>query len=156
MPTLTVMCGISGSGKSTYAKKMYLDDENWLTTEWLSSDKIRAELYGDESIQGNPKRVFRTMNERMAIALKEGYNVIYDATNLCASRRKDLISLARQSAANVKCECVVMATSFFDCIANQEKRRRKVPYDVIARQYYQKEEPTAAEGWDIITLYPAN
>lgn len=155
MPTLTVMCGISGSGKSTYAKKLYLDDENWLTTEWLSSDKIRAEIYGDESVQGNPKQVFRIMNERMVAALKEGYDVIYDATNLSASRRKALIDLARQSAADVKCECVVMATSFFDCIANQELRRRKVPQSVICRQYYQKEEPTAAEGWDTIITHPA-
>ena len=52
---LIILCGIPGSGKTTYAKK-YI--ENNANTIHLSSDAIRKELYGDESVQGNPGEVF--------------------------------------------------------------------------------------------------
>ena len=53
IPTLTLLIGLPGSGKTTYAKnyaQKYIND-----VVHLSSDKIRQELYGDETIQGNPE-----------------------------------------------------------------------------------------------------
>lgn len=43
-PTLWVMCGLSGSGKSTIAKQLAQEHEN---TVIVSSDSVREELTGD-------------------------------------------------------------------------------------------------------------
>ena len=51
-PILTVLVGLPGSGKSTYANKI----KNAIL---CSSDKVREELYGDENIQGDKQKVFR-------------------------------------------------------------------------------------------------
>ena len=78
MPFLFFLVGISGSGKSTIAQE-YAEKFN---AEVFSSDKIRFELYGDESIQDNPQKVFQILHKRIKTALKQGKNAIYDATNL--------------------------------------------------------------------------
>ena len=49
LPELIVLCGLPGAGKSTYARQ-YVQEHS--ETKIMSSDSIRKELYGDESIQG--------------------------------------------------------------------------------------------------------
>ena len=53
MTKVYMLVGIPCSGKSSFVK-----EQNGI---WISSDKIREELYGDESIQENPEKVFRVM-----------------------------------------------------------------------------------------------
>ena len=74
-PKLIILCGIPGSGKSTYAKTY--TERNYNTIH-LSSDEIRKELYGDENIQGNPGEVFTLMQKRAVEAFNNGYSVLYD------------------------------------------------------------------------------
>ena len=83
VPKLEILIGLPGSGKSTYCKEKRESNSN---SVYLSSDKIREELYGNESIQGNPAEVFTLMQSRAIEALKNGIDVFYDATNLT---RKD-------------------------------------------------------------------
>ena len=54
MPTLTLMIGCPGSGKSTIAKKMAQNTGAVI----VSTDAIRGELFGDENCQMNPRLVF--------------------------------------------------------------------------------------------------
>ena len=91
MATLNIMIGIPGSGKSNYAKKCLLTNNS----VYLSSDDIRVELYGFED-QTHNDVVFETMKKRTLNALKEGKDVIYDATNLNKKRRSGIISEARK------------------------------------------------------------
>lgn len=72
-----ILIGLPASGKSTYAEKIKNDN-----TVVLSSDSIRKEIYGNESIQGNPKEIFDTLYSRMRSALSENKDVIVDATNI--------------------------------------------------------------------------
>ena len=69
IPTLTLLIGPPGSGKTTYAQRHSEDDKNIVH---LSSDKIRQELYGDEAIQGNPEEVFGLMRARALDCLDKG------------------------------------------------------------------------------------
>ena len=82
-PILAVMVGISGSGKSTYAKglKTALLLENKLPSESVSTDDIRLEITGNAEDQTQNGRVFSVARARVAAALAAGKNCIIDATS---------------------------------------------------------------------------
>ena len=68
MTNLYMMCGISGSGKTTWADayaKVY-------HAQVFSSDAIRAELFGDENNQKHNSQVFDVLHERVRAALIQG------------------------------------------------------------------------------------
>ena len=62
-PLLTVMVGLSGSGKSTIARTE-LADEN---TVIVSSDAIREELCGTVEDQSKNVEVFKLFHEKFAV-----------------------------------------------------------------------------------------
>ena len=88
IPKLEILIGLPGSGKSTYYKEECKSNSN---SVYLSSDKICEELYGNESIQGNPVEVFTLMQSRAIEALKSGRDVFYDATNLTRKDRAGIL-----------------------------------------------------------------
>jgi predicted kinase len=78
-PSLILLVGIPGSGKTTYAEKYIKENP---CTVHLSSDKIRAELWGNEDTQGDNNEVFSLMQSRAIETLNNGQSVVYDATNI--------------------------------------------------------------------------
>ena len=80
MPKLYVMCGISGSGKSTYAKSIQSSAQN--RTIIISTDELRAMLYGDASDQTDPELIFNMAYSMIQMLLERNYDVIFDAMNL--------------------------------------------------------------------------
>lgn len=146
MNTLIVTCGIPGCGKTTWAEKQ---KDQYLI---FDSDKIRKELYGDESVQTNPAYVFSIMRERTLAALKEGKNVIYCATNINTNHRKQLITFIRKYASSVRLLLVIFNLNLETCLERNFARERHVPEYVINRMYTQliHNYPSITEGWDEI------
>lgn len=118
----------------------------------LESDAIRKELWGDENDQQNPAKVFQVMNQRTLEALKNNYDVVYDATNLSKKRRTNLIKELRNKIPELFCKCIVVVTHYDACIARQNMRERKVPEEVIFKQICHFQCPWYDEGWDLIDL----
>lgn len=58
---LIMLVGIPGSGKSTYADKLVKDNPEIIVH---SSDKLREELYGDSSIQGDNGKLFEELHKK--------------------------------------------------------------------------------------------
>ena len=145
-PTFTMMVGLVGSGKSTYAKRL-AEETNAII---CSSDAIREELYGDENSQDNNEEVFEILHSRIKENLKNGKNVIYDATNINSKRRRAFLSELR----NIPCvkKCVIIATPFEMCCIQNESRDRVVPYEVIERMYKNWNTPYWFEGWNEIEI----
>lgn len=148
-----MLVGISGSGKTTYAKH-FVDTKAQEGEEIviLSSDAIREELYGDASIQRDPSKVFELMNQRTFNEIKAGRSVIYDATNLISARRVEMVEQIRKIAPDCLCVCIYCEISVELCISRQKERERKVPAHVIRRQDHQFQEISYTEGWDLICL----
>lgn len=148
MTTFHLLVGLSGSGKTTYAKDIE-DGENCVL---LSSDDLRKEFYGNENIQDNPSFIFEQMRIRTLRALKEGKDVIYDATNLSSKRRKALLGQLPKNTLKL-CHCII--TPLEKCVENDSKRERHVSEHVIMRQLEQFQMPWYDEGWnDIIIVKP--
>lgn len=142
----TMMVGLPGSGKSTYAEKLSKEHNAVI----CSSDKIREELCGDENSQDNNSAVFKLLHSRIKEHLRNGENVIYDATNINCKRRRAFLSELR----NIPCKkiCVIMATHFEECCERNDVRNRVVPYEVIERMYKNWNTPYWFEGWDKILV----
>ena len=145
-PTFTMMVGLVGSGKSTYAKQL-AEETNAII---CSSDAIREELCGDENSQDNNNEVFKILHSRIKENLKNGKNVIYDATNINSKRRRAFLSELRRIPCVKK--CVVMVTPFELCCNQNESRNRVVPYEVIERMYKNWNTPYWFEGWNKIEI----
>lgn len=144
MVNLFYLIGLPASGKSTWAKEHESDN-----TIWLSSDKIRKELFNDEKSQINNKRVFEEMRKRALEYIKKGKNVIFDATNINSKKRRVFLN---QLSINVKKNCIYFATEYLECLYGNENRERKVPIEVIESMYKRLEIPMYFEGWDNISV----
>lgn len=145
-PKLILLVGIPGSGKTTYAKD-YI--EQAANTVHLSSDAIRKELYGDESIQGNPADVFSLMQKRAVEALNNGQNVLYDATNITRKDRASIINICPKFA---KIECHIIWAPIEVCIERDAERNRTVGKEVIDRMLKKFQAPYYDEGIDEIEI----
>lgn len=147
MAKLIMMCGVSGSGKSTVAMRYALTQSAII----FSSDAIRGEIYGDENCQKNPGRVFDILHQRITKTLSEGFDVVYDATNLSCKRRMSFL----KTIAHIDCEkrCVVVITTPEDITERMTQRDRKVPAEVVHKQMCQFQCPNYYEGWDKIEVF---
>ena len=147
-PTLIILCGIPGSGKTTYSKNYIERNKN---TVHLSSDAIRKELYGDENIQGNPSDVFSLMQQRAIEALNNGQDVIYDSTAMTRKDRQGIISVCPRLA---KIECHIIWAPIETCIERDATRNRTVGKDVINKMLKRFQAPYYDEGIDSIKIIP--
>ena len=144
MAELIMMVGVAGSGKSTIAMRYALTRSAII----YSSDSIREEIYGDENCQKDPGRVFDILHQRVTEALSDGFDVVYDATNLSCKRRMNFL----KTIAHIDCKktCVVVVTTPEDIEERMKYRERKVPMDVVHRQLCQFQCPNYYEGWDSV------
>ena len=148
---LIMMMGVPGSGKSTIALEYAaLYRAKGYNVKIISSDGVRAELYGDESIQGDNKQIFSIVESRIFEQLRADGIAIYDATNLSSKRRKDFVQRVKAMFPEAKAHCIDVDPSLGTCLERNEQRERHVPRSVICRMYVQKEPPFITEGWDDI------
>ena len=145
-PSLILLVGIPGSGKTTYAEKYIKENHNAVH---LSSDKIRAELWGNEATQGDNNEVFSLMQSRAIEALNNGQNVVYDATNITSKDRSYIISLCPKF---VKIECHIIWAPIETCIERDAARERTVGKEVIDRMLKRFQAPFVDEGLDEIKV----
>ncbi len=87
---LVLLLGISGSGKSTFARRHFAADEV------LSSDAMRAVVGRGESDQAASRAAFGALHEAAASRLEGALLTVVDATNLSPRARKPFRQLARR------------------------------------------------------------
>ena len=141
---LIVLGGLPASGKSTYAEMLVASGR----FQRVCPDLIRKELYGDENIQGDGARVFKIAHHDIREYGCLSENVVFDATNINAKRRKEFVKSMRGYF-----DVIIFkwfSTPYTLCLARNEERERKVPEEVITRMWENFEHPTLDEGWDYI------
>ena len=149
MPIFHMLVGLPGSGKTYYVNK-HLKREN---TTILSSDEIRKVLLGSEDAQWDNSIVFDAMNYAAIENLRQGRNVIYDATNINSKRRIALLEqIKKEVKEDVFFVVTILATPYEICIERQQKRERKVSEEVINRMIKNFEVPYYEEGWNEIII----
>ncbi|MDH4228102.1 MAG: polynucleotide kinase-phosphatase, partial [Deltaproteobacteria bacterium] len=87
--SLVVLVGVSGSGKSSFARR------HFKATEVLSSDYCRALVSCDENNQAVTKEAFEVLHYIAAKRLELKKLTVIDATNTQQEARKPILELAR-------------------------------------------------------------
>lgn len=144
-PNFYMMCGIPGAGKSTWIDA----HKNELNTIVHSSDTIRLEM-GDVNDQSKNNQVFQILHKRVKDDLRAGKNVIMDCTGL--SRKNRISFLNELNRIPCKKICVLFATPFEFCCANNFARDRHVPDEAMCRMYKRFQTPWYSEGFDDIEI----
>ena len=88
--SLVVLAGVSGSVKSTFARRCFLK------TEVLSSDVCRGLVSDDENNRAATKEAFAVLHFIAAKRLAAGRLTVVDATNVQPEARRPLVALARE------------------------------------------------------------
>lgn len=121
-PSLVVLCGLPGTGKSYFAREL-VRKAPFL---WLSSDRTRKLLVDKPSYSRREhRRVFSAMHVLMRGYLRDGYSVVFDATNLNENVRRPLY----ESAEAVGVEPLII--------------RFTAPSDLVRRRLIDREEGRA-------------
>ncbi len=89
-PSLVVLIGASGSGKSSFAAK------HFLSTEVISSDFCRGLVSDDENDQSATDDAFAVLHFIASRRLAQPRLAVIDATNVQRDARRSLIELAKQ------------------------------------------------------------
>ena len=148
-----LLCGIPGSGKSTWAKKQIESNSN---ASWISRDIVRFSMVNEnEEYFSKESIVFLEFVKRINEAIKI-YDFIYiDATHINISSRNKILKKL-----NLK-DCEVIPVNFIVSLETAIKRNNKrtgrafIPTKVIEKMYDHfipaslQENPIYAEIWNI-------
>lgn len=145
MATMYLMVGISGAGKTTWARTRMAG------AEYIGADGIRMELFGRELTLKGYRRVHRIMNQRMRAALEQGRDVVVDSVHLSRRARRRVL---RAVPEGVRCVAVWIDTGVMQAIRNDACRQRHVPFFAIALMRPRLVEPKQEEGFHEIWRIP--
>lgn len=144
-PIVFVMCGIPGSGKSYYAKNTLMNNI-WRHRVYISSDDIREEICGDAQDQSKNWEVFELFYDRARKAVREGNDVVLDATHLTRKSRRR----CRDRFKDLDCTfiAVQLTTPIGKTIRRNRNRDRVVPEYAMNRMINAYEPVEDDEGFD--------
>jgi len=129
-PIAHMMIGAPGSGKSTTASKL----REMFDSIIVSTDQIRGDLYGDESIQGEWRDIVEELKRRVRCAKAVGKNVIIDATHARAKSRRETIKFLEECGFE-RIVPVLVHPPLDTCLERNSNRDRKVPQRVVIQMW---------------------
>lgn len=141
---VTMMCGLPGSGKSTWIAKQMPD------TPVVSLDDIREEL--DVTATDNQSAVVALAYERAREHLRQKRGFVWNATSISRMIRGKLIDLAAGYGARLR---IVYVEPPIPIIRRQNRERVKVvPESAWARMFNKLDVPTEAEAHAVEYVVP--
>jgi protein phosphatase len=126
-PSLIVLVGAAGAGKSTLAARLVPPDAI------LSSDAFRGMVAGDETDQRVTRAAFSILHRELAKRMAARRTTIVDATNVTAFARRGLVR--RASFAGVPAAAIILGLPHSLVLArNATRAGRIVPEAAVGRQ----------------------
>lgn len=142
-PTLWVMVGLSGSGRSSVAKEIAENNPN---TVIVSLDNIHEELTGKVEDQSKNEEVSKVFHKKIREALENNTNVIADATNITMRLRRAIV----ENIKGIECHKIVylIPKPFRQCKIDNLNRQHPVSEEVLDGQLIKFQIPFMEEGFD--------
>lgn len=146
-PSLVMLCGPAGSGKSTFARKHFPE------TAIVSSDRCRAMIGDDEANLSVSRDAFEVFHQIIAARLRNGRLAVADSTALSVEARRELRQVGRR--AGVPVILIVFDVSEDTSVKQDEARHRRVGRPVIREQWERLQEALKAishESYDRVMV----
>jgi predicted kinase len=158
MPTLTVLVGLPGSGKSTSIPEDF-DGFVYSTDNYIEQcAKMNGWTY-NEAFQEFIEPATKQMNEQLTIAIRQKSDVLWDQTNMSSKKRIGILSRFPKSYRKI-CICRVPPRDetewkeLNDRILHRANVSGKmIPQHIVERMADTYVEPTLDEGFDEVHLY---
>ena len=140
MSKIIILCGISNSGKSSFASTTVRHNPERYVS--VNRDKLREGFYGytEDNVSENYHRndfnylenqITAVQDNLISFWLKRGKDVIIDATNLKTSYQKDFEKFGFPT------EIIYFDVTLKEALTRNMGRKRKVDESVIEKQYQQ-------------------
>jgi predicted kinase len=140
MQQILILAGISGSGKSTFAKKFCSEKPNWLR---VNRDELRKAIAGSslndfwQTDNDYKQRIESLVNEMQKTivqqALKRKWNLLIDNTHLKLTYINQLIKLFSGFAVEIRFQLI--EASIEECIVRDQARPDHVGENAIREQF---------------------
>lgn len=146
-PSLVVLCGPAGSGKSTFAAR------HFPPTAIVSSDRCRAMLGDDERNMAVSSEAFELFHTIIDTRLRLRRLTVADSTALRPVARRTLLEIGRRHTVPVT--LIVFDVSEERCYLHDTRRERRVGRAVISQHVQQLQEALRVipgEGFDAVTM----
>ena len=155
---LILMCGIPGSGKTTFAKKYCQEHKDII---YISRDEIRfGLLQPEDDYFAHEGLVYHKFIQAVAAALNENKTVIADATFLNkGSRQRFLEVVNTYVTVPYDCYAFVMQTPIEICLERNSSRkgRANVPENTIRNMFNKFSNPSVdTENFKMIYFITEN
>lgn len=151
-PSVVVLVGASGAGKSTFAARWFAPGEI------LSSDAFREHIARDAADQRATKPAFSVLHRALTRRLDQGKLTVVDATNVQRAARRAIVR--RAAFARVPAIAIVFDLGPSLVLARNALRDgRVVPGDVVVAQLrdlqHALRDGLAADGFAAVTILRA-
>lgn len=124
-PSLVLLVGTSGSGKSTFAASRFAP------TEVLVSDRFRAMITDDEGDQTVSADAFELLHAVAEKRLLHRRLTVVDATNVEHAARQGLLKIAKSQ--HLPVDAVVLDVPLEDCLARDAARPERRVGELVIR-----------------------
>ena len=136
-PKLYLMSGISGSGKTTFAKRFA--EENGLY--YLCPDDFYRMFNGDDRIHKNEFEIWMALFRALHMAEQQGIDTIFDTNNPTHVSRLQILDWFPDFDPHL----IYIEAEPELCMANNRSRRRVIPPDEMERIISSFEAPSMSE-----------
>jgi predicted kinase len=154
-PKLTIMCGIPRCGKGSWIKK------NRVRECIVSPDDIRKEMFGHQFHAPANKFVFGVAEGMTSLLLKQGHDVIVDATHISSGTRLAWRGIANTCNADVRVvwvrACKDPERNFLACLERNElsEEGQQLPMDALLRMgtFFEDPDSTYEDWFELVVAF---
>ena len=149
MIKMICLCGISGSGKTTWAKKFMTEHPDWL---YFNPDDYYARINGDECDRRNVFEVWHALFRDVHTAALNNKNVLIDSNNLTFHQRMQWIEWFPEFEHIL---IIFDDVNLPTCFERVQKRKRTVSLDKMVKQIeaFEKENALSDKYYEIEMKY---
>lgn len=147
MSKMYLMTGVSGSGKTTFAKE-FAHRNN---LRYLSIDNFYCATFGDENVHKHEFDVWMMFYRAIEIASRDNVDIIIDTNSPTVSNRDEIYNwFGHMFAENYM---IYIYASSDLCFKNNTNRNRVIPQDEMIKMYKDYECPDEEEALQWTKIY---
>lgn len=132
-PLLYLVCGCSGSGKTTFAKRF----ARMHNLRYLGADDFYAKVNGDECTRGNKFNVWQELFRAIHEAEEDGVSCLVDTNALSAASRDEMVNWFPGFDHHL----IYIEADEQLRMENNRKRKRQIPEDIMIAMRTKVEPP---------------